>query len=432
MDKGSKLQSFMQEKLLPVGTKIGGERHLLAIRDGLVTTMPLIIVGSVFVILSSFPWPAFNDLVAGVFGSQWQANMNEVVNATFNVMALLDAFTIAYSLAESYKVNGISAGIMSLATFILMTPIVKDGLTMSYLGSKGLFVAIVVGLISGEIFRFFVQKDIVIKLPQNVPPAVSRSFVALIPSAVTLTSFWILNLLIGHFGDTNLCDLIYSVIGKPLSIMGDGFIGGLIAVLVTSIFWTVGIHGWDLVLSIMEPTWLQFVDENRAAFQAGKAIPHIINYTFMNTFVWVGGSGVLLGLALLLFFNSKSQYYKQMGRLGLPPTIFAVNEPIMFGLPVVMNPMILIPYLIAPIVSFTICYSAMAAGIVPRAVVLVPWSMPPFIGGYLATGGHISGAILQLVVLICSTLIYYPFFRAMDAKELKQEQETEAVGTSEE
>ncbi|WP_179396077.1 PTS cellobiose transporter subunit IIC [Lacticaseibacillus absianus] len=424
---GSKVQSFMQEKLLPIGTKIGGERHLVAIRDGLVTTMPLIIVGSVFVILSSFPWPAFNQFIAGMFGDQWQANMNFVVDATFSVMALLDAFTIAYSLANSYKVSGVSAGLLSLSTFILVTPMSKTGLDLAYLGSKGLFVAILVALVSAEVFRFFVQKNIVIKLPDNVPPAVSRSFVALIPSGVTLTLFWVVRLLISTIGHTNIHDMIYTFVGQPLSAIGDGYAGGVFAILVTSVFWMVGIHGWDLVLSVMQPTWLQFVDENRVAFQAGKTIPHILNYTFMNVFVWVGGSGVLLGLALLLFFKSKSQYMRQMGHLGLPPTVFAVNEPLMFGLPVVMNPLILVPYVISPLVCFTLSYVSMAIGLVAPAVVLVPWSMPPIIGGYLATGGHISGAILQVVIIAVSTIIYYPFFKMIDNKALREEQGDETV-----
>ncbi|MDU7149575.1 MAG: PTS cellobiose transporter subunit IIC [Clostridium sp.] len=417
------VKKFMDEKLLPWGVKIGGEKHLVAIRDGLVTTMPLIIVGSIFVILSSIPWDGFNQFIATIFGSEWQSKLDFVVGATFNIMALLDAFTIAYSLANSYKVSGVSAGILSVATFLLVTPTQDGGIQIGYLGSKGLFVAIIVGLISAEIFRIFVQRNIVIKLPENVPPAVSRSFVALIPSTVCLTLFWIIRLLVETYGNTNIHDLIYTIVGKPISVIGGGFIGGLLAILFTTVFWSVGIHGWDLVLSVMQPTWLQFVDENRIAFQSGEAIPHIINYTFMNTFVWIGGSGVLLGLAILLFFKSKSKYMKEMGKIGLPPTVFAVNEPLMFGLPVVMNPIILIPYVIAPIVCYIISYVTMSLGIVAKAVVLVPWSMPPIIGGYLATGGHVSGVVLQIVNIIISIIIYYPFFKIIDRKSYIEENE---------
>lgn len=428
MAEESKFQTFLDEKLLPLGMKIGGQRHLTAIRDGLVTVMPLIIVGSVFVILSSLPSDELNAAIGTVFGADWQAKLNDVVIATFNIMALLDSFTIAYSLANSYKVSGVSAGVLSTATFLLVTPLTEDGgFSTTYLGSRGLFVAIVVGLLSAEIFRFFVQKNIVIKLPENVPPAVSRSFVALIPSAVCLTTFWIIRLLVEGLLNTNVQDLVYVLLGTPLSAIGDSFIGGLIAILITSLFWTVGIHGWDLVLSVLQPTWLQFVDENAAAHIAGEVAPHILNYTFFKTFVWIGGSGVLLGLAILLFFKSRSTTLKTMGRLGLPPTVFAVNEPIMFGLPVVMNPIILIPYVITPIACYIIAYSSMALGLVNCAVTLVPWSMPPIIGGFLATGGDWRAIVLQIIVIVVSVCIYYPFFKMLDNRTLAEEEGLEAA-----
>jgi PTS system cellobiose-specific IIC component len=415
------LKKFMEEKMLPWGMKIGGEKHLVAIRDGLVTTMPLIIIGSIFVILSNVPWEGFNLFVTSIFGGEWRSKLDFVVQVTFGVMALFNSFAIAYSLATTYRVSGLSAGVLAASVFLLVTPIEDGGIQMSYLGSRGLIVAIITSLITAEIFRLFVQKNIVIRMPENVPPAVSRSFIALIPSFFCLSLFWVIRLLVESFGNTNVHDLLYSLVGQPLSIIGGGFIGGLFAIMFTSLFWSVGIHGWDLVLSVLQPTWIQMIDENRIAFQNGETIPHIINYTCMNTFVWIGGSGVILGLAILLLVRSKSKYLKELGKLGFPSTVFNVNEPIMFGLPVVMNPLILFPYILTPVVCYIISYKTVAMGIVRPAVVLVPWSMPPIIGGYLATGGHISGAILQLVNLTVSIAIYYPFFKMLDNRTLASE-----------
>ncbi len=417
------LMVFLEEKVQPIGVKIGGQRHLLAVRDGLVLSMPLIIVGSLFLVLSSLPIPGYQELIGSIFGEEWTSTMGFVVNSTFGVMALIFSFGIANSLVKSYSIDGNTAGIISLCSLLLVTPLTKDnGIDMTYMGSKGLFVSLLIGLIVGEIYRRMVQAEIVIKLPDSVPPAVSKSFVALIPAAVCLTFFWVLRLVIASVGLGNLHEVIGKVVGVPLSYVGGGFIGGLVAVLVTGIFWSVGILGWDLVQSVLNPLWLQMLDENRLAFQAGNEIPHILNTTFFNVFVWMGGSGSIIGLAILLMFFSKSKQNKELGKLGFPPNVFNISEPIMFGFPVVMNPLILIPFTITPIVIYIISYSAMATGIVAKtAGILVPWTMPPIIGGYLATGGHISGAILQLVCLIVSILIYYPFFRMIDNQYYQDE-----------
>lgn len=414
---------FLEEKVQPIGVKLGSQRHLLAVRDGLVLSMPLIIVGSIFLVLSSLPIPGYIELISSIFGEDWTSNMGFVVNATFGMMALISSFGITNSLVKSYNIDGNAAGIISLCSFLLVTPLTKDnGIDMTYMGSKGLFVSLLIGLIVGEIYRKMVQAEIIIKLPDGVPPAVSKSFVALIPSSVCLTLFWIIRLVINQVGLVNLHEVIGKVIGIPLSYVGGGFIGGLIAVLVTGIFWSVGILGWDLVQSVLNPLWLQMLDENRLAFQAGNDIPHILNTTFFNVFVWMGGSGSIIGLAILLMFFSKSQQNKELGKLGFPPNIFNISEPIVFGFPIVMNPLILIPFTLAPLVIYVISYTAMATGLVAKtAGILVPWTMPPIIGGYLATGGHISGAVLQLVCLIVSILIYYPFFRMIDNQYYKDE-----------
>lgn len=179
------LMTFLEEKIQPIGMKVGSQKHLLAVRDGLVLSMPLIIVGSIFLVLSSLPIPGYSELVAKVFGDNWTSNMSFVVNATFGVMALISSFGIASSLVRSYRQDGNTAGMISLCSFLLVTPLTADqGIDMAYMGSKGLFVAIIIGLLVGEIYRKMVESNIIIKLPEGVPPAVSRSFVALIPASV--------------------------------------------------------------------------------------------------------------------------------------------------------------------------------------------------------------------------------------------------------
>lgn len=421
----NKFVQFLEEKIQPIGLKIGSQKHLLAIRDGLVLSMPVIIVGSLFLVLSSLPIPGYAEFISSIFGENWSSNMNVVVNSTFGVMALITSYGIANGLVKGgYGLDGNVAGIISLCCFLVVTPLTPDnGIDMAYMGSKGLFVAIIIGLIVGEIYRRLVEANIVIKLPDGVPPAVSKSFVALIPASICLTIFWIIRLVISFVGMGNLHDFIGKILGAPLALLGGGFVGGLIAVLATGLFWSVGILGWDLVQSVLNPLWLQMLDENRVAFQAGQEIPHVLNTTFLNVFVWMGGSGSLIGLAILLMFFSKSKQNKELGKLGFAPNVFNISEPIMFGFPVVMNPLILIPFILTPMVIYTISYTAMATGLVAKtAGILVPWTMPPILGGYLATGGHISGAVLQAVCLVVSIAIYYPFFRIMDNQYLLDEQ----------
>lgn len=418
-----KIMTFLEEKVQPIGVKIGGQKHLLAVRDGLVLSMPVIIVGSMFLVIGNLPIPGYTEFIAGIFGENWTANMGLVVNATFGVMALISSYGIANALVKQYGLEGNVAGIISLCCFLVVTPLTEDGgINMAYMGSKGLFVAIISALIIGEIFRRLVQANIVIKMPDGVPPAVSRSFVALIPASICLTLFWIIRLVVESVAHTNLHELIGDILGTPLSYVGGGFVGGLFAIIFTGLFWSVGILGWDIVQSVLNPVWLQMLDENRVAFQAGEEIPHILNTTFFNVFVWMGGSGSIIGLAILLFFFAKSKRNKELGKLGFAPNIFNISEPIMFGLPVVMNPLILIPFTLAPIVIYIVAYFSMATGLVAKtAGVLVPWTMPPIIGGYLATGGHISGAILQVICLMISIAIYYPFFKILDNQYLKEE-----------
>ncbi|WP_201288886.1 PTS cellobiose transporter subunit IIC [Erysipelothrix anatis] len=425
---GSKISNFMDNKVLPLGIKIGGQRHLLAIRDGMAASIPLIIVGSIFLIIGNLPIPGYTEFVSGIFGPDWVTKLNYAVDATFSIMALICVFAISNSLANKYAVDGVSAGFISLAAFLVVTPLTGDGgIPLGYLGSKGLFVAIIVSLISTEIFRIMVQKDIVIKMPENVPPAVSKSFVALIPSILTITLFWVLRLVIESAGFGNMHEIIAVILGKPLSYLGGGYVGGLVAILITSLFWTVGIHGWDLVLSVMQPTYMLMLDQNRIAFQAGQEIPNIINYSFFNVFVWMGGSGVLIAVAVLLVLRSRSKQMKELAKIAVPPTIFGVNEPVMFGFPIVMNPIMLIPYVLAPLVVFTVSYAAMYFKIVPMTNgVMVPWTMPPLIGGYLATGS-IMGSILQLVNIIISVAIYYPFFKAADDNAYRGENPEKAI-----
>ncbi|WP_231181861.1 PTS sugar transporter subunit IIC [Clostridium botulinum] len=375
-------------------------------------------------ILGNLPFEGYDQWLA--IHGHLDAWLGKIVNGSFGIMGLVASFSVAYSLAKSYKVDGVSAGVISLSCFLISTPnIVLDkaeGIPMEFMGSKGLFAAMVIGMISAEIFRKFVQKNIVIKMPEAVPPAVSQSFVALIPGIVIIALFGIIYKILGVVDIGSIHDLISVILGKPLGLLGSTLIGTIISIALNSVLWMFGIHGGSIVNSIMQPMWLINTDANRIAWQAGKELPNIITQPFIDNFVYIGGSGATLALVILAFFIAKGKQTKMIGKLALVPGIFNINEPAMFGLPVVMNLVLFIPFILTPMVNSIITYCAMASGLVMKTVgISVAWTMPPVISGYLATGGHVSGALLHVVLIIIDIIIYYPFFKMLDKREVNSE-----------
>nr|WGD94746.1 PTS cellobiose transporter subunit IIC [Bacillus subtilis] len=431
----------MEEKIMPVAGKIAGQRHLSALRDGIILTMPLIIIGSVFLILTSLPIPGYADFMASVFGKEWADKLGYPVNASFDIMAMIAAFGIAYRLAESYGVDALSAGAISIAAFLLATPfespftpdgstqpiMVGGGIPITLLGSKGLFVAMLIALFSTGIYRYIIQKNIVFKMPDGVPPAVSKSFVALIPGFIIVLLVWLARLLIEMTPFQSLHNVVGDLLGTPLSILGGSLGGSLIAEFVQMLLWSCGIHGASIIGGIMAPIWYGAMDANRLAFQAGEALPSIFTTQFFQIWINVGGSGATLALVLTMLVRSRSKQMKQLGRLGIGPALFNINEPIIFGMPIVMNPLLIVPFIIAPLLTITATYIGMSTGLVARpAGIAVLWTMPPLISGYLGDRRKGVGAVMQLVNLLITCAIYYPFFRIWDHQKWREESVVES------
>lgn len=424
--------NFLETKLAPAGERIGNQRHLKALREGIMMAMPLVLIGSIFVLIVSFPIDAWTNWLHN-FG-ELDVLLNQMVNNTFGLIGMVTSFGIAYRLAESYGTDGPSAGVLSLGSFLLMTPsIVSEegvgGIPFNMLGGRGLFTAIVVALISAEIYRFFIQKNITIKMPSSVPDVVSKSFSALIPGAVIIIFFAIILKVLELLGLGSLNDVLSFVIGKPLGLIGGTLPGTFVAVLLNSIFWFCGVNGGQVVGSIMNPVWLQYTDANRIALAAGESLPHIITAPFMDLFVYIGGGGATVGLALCLMFFSKSKEYKTLGKISGIPALFNINTAILFSFPTVLNPIMLIPFILTPLVNAVVTYFTMLIGLVPLTTgVTLPWTTPPIIGGFLATGGSWQGALLQLVLVGISFAIYFPFFKAADRKNISIENELTVKG----
>lgn len=424
-----KLNQLLEEKMLPIAAKLGSNKILISIRDGITLSMPLIIIGSLFMIIASFPVKAWTDWLTavGIDTYLWKG-----VDSSFGLMGLITSFGVANSLARQHKVDGVSAGIISLSSFIVVTPFVSaeagSGITVGYMGSKGLFVAMIIGIISALIFNWFIKRDIQIKLPDTVPPAVSKSFSALIPGAAIITLWLVVFTVLDKMNIGNIHDIMMIVLGGPLGLLGNNIFGTIIAILLNSLFWFVGIHGGNVVNSILQPIWLMNADANRLLFQADSAahLPNIITLPFIDNFVYMGGGGATIGLVIVIAIIARrkkaSKMTKAMAPLTLTPGIFNINEPTMFGLPIVMNVSLIIPFILAPVANAVISYLAMASGLVARTTgITVSWTMPPILSGFLTTGNHISGAVLQIVCILVDVAIYWFFYQAVEKQNLALE-----------
>lgn len=377
---------FLENTLAPLGEKIGKQRHLKALREGIMMAMPLVLIGSFFVLIKDFPIEKWTNWLKGTLGLY--DLFDTMANNSFGLMALITAFGIAYRLAESYDTDGPSAGVLSLGTFLLMTPSMANadgalGIPYSALGGRGIFSAILVAMISAEIYRWFIQKDITIKMPKGVPDVVSKSFSALIPGTVILFVFAFILKLLEFAGLGSLNDILALIIGKPLGLIASTLPGTFVAVLLNSIFWFCGVNGGQVVGSVMNPLWIQYADENRIALAAGEVLPNIVTAPFMDLFVYIGGGGATIGLALCLMFFSRSKEFKTLGKVSGIPALFNINTAILFTFPTVLNPIMLIPFVLTPVINAILTYLSMLTELVPFTTgVTLPWTTPPIIGGF--------------------------------------------------
>ncbi len=421
------------QKFIEIAGHIGSQRHLVAIRDGFVAIMPLVIVGSLATLVNSFPpFGKFNfvEWMNGLFGDgNWQQVGGSIWNGTFAVLGLLIAFSIAYNLAKSYNVDGLSAGLISGAAYIMLVPITGDGgLSMAWLGTQGLFVAIVIALVLTELFRILVNSKMTIKMPEGVPDGVARSFTALIPATFILILVGLFQALMSVFADISIFEFIFNVIQKPLQGLGNTLPAAMVVAFLNHILWFFGLHGTNIIGSVIEPIYLPLIENNLELFQNGMSafdVPNVVTKPFLDSFVFMGGSGTTIALLIAIFIvvrNERKHPYREVAKLSAPAGLFNINEPVIFGLPIVLNPIMLIPFILVPVTLTVISYVALATGIVPRTVAILPWTTPPILSGYLVTGGSWRGIALQVVNLTVAVLLYIPFVMA-GVRALKQRME---------
>ncbi|MGG7178174.1 PTS sugar transporter subunit IIC [Clostridium paraputrificum] len=415
-----KFTKFLDEKLSTPMAKLAEQRHLRAVRDGIIATLPLIIVGSFFLIIAFPPLPESWGITAYL-----KANASTILlpyRMTMYIMTMYATWGIGYSLAKSYKLDGVTGGVLASMAFMLtLVPQVIEGfgfmMPMANMGGGGMFVGIIVSIIAVEVLRFTTVKNIRIRMPEQVPPSVARSFEALTPTAIVIFLIGSITYFLGFDWHSAVSKAV-----APLVSATDTLPSVLILVLLVTFFWSFGIHGVSIVGSLARPLWLQILDANTAAQAAGEALPGIAAEPFFQWFIWIGGSGCTIGLVILLATITKSSYGRTLGKATLVPGIFNINEPVIFGAPIVLNPTLIIPFIIAPMVTATVAWFATTMGLVNAVVVTAPWTLPGPIGAFLATGGDWRASVLNIVCIIIAIVIYYPFVKMYDNKLLQEEQ----------
>lgn len=417
---------WMEEKFVPVAGKIGSQRHLAAIRDGFVGIMPIVLAGTFVVLLNNTigVWiPAIGAVLGPINGNVWWG--------TLAILALLVTFSLGYNLAKSYGEDGLVAGLISVAAFITVLPQAHGDagwgyIHWGYLNAGGIFTGMIVSIVATEIFVKLTKRGLIIKMPDTVPPAVGKSFAGIIPGFVVLMLFGTLALILSKTEAGNLFDLVFNLIQKPLMAITQGMAAVIIMPILMNLLWFFGVHGANIFEPIMQSVYLPALTENYAAIEAGLKAPHLITKAFFDSFVHIGGSGATLALIIAIFIVvKKRKEYKEVAKLSLPMGIFQINESVIYGLPIVLNPILFIPFLLVPGILSTIAYLATAAGIVPATYVQIPWITPVGFGAYAATGakgiGSIMAALLSILNLVIATLIYLPFVKMADKQAIERE-----------
>ncbi len=405
----NKASGFLNNRLVPLLAMLSDNTYLSAIRAGMVSVVPLTIIGGMFMVLSFLPIKGWEQRV-----EKYLPLLQIPVTATFGLLGVFVALAIGYDLGKRLKQEAIISASMSALLFLLIQLQLKDQtLTMEGLGSKGLFSAILVSIITVRVQKFFNDKRLVIRLPSSVPSVVYESFLSLTPMFFLVLLFWFIRFGLGLDINEGL-----KVAFAPLVSALNTLPGILTYAFLVTLLWSMGINGDNTLDAIVAPIFLQFLAENVDATTKGLPLPYVTANGFFTTFVNVGGTGATLALALVLL-NSKEPGFRRVSRISLPTQIFQINEPIFFGLPIVMNPVFMVPYILNALILTASSYLLMEWNVIHRPFVNVPWTTPPIIGHYFMSGGDWKAAVWGVISILIAMAVYYPFAKFAERQRLR-------------
>ncbi|WP_297519684.1 PTS transporter subunit EIIC [uncultured Clostridium sp.] len=472
----NKLSGWLEKTLMPIAAVIGGQRHLGALRDGFIATLGVNMVGAMAVLFNNIIFtsgslagkklnesagyaesvqPIFDKYVIPVMGRVWWA--------TLAIIAIFLVVSISYSLAKSYEVDGIAAAITGIASYFAILAeagprvgglTISEAGTVAFLdangavvevaaealngatqatigtwgqipvgnfGSTAMFASIIVAMVGTQLFVAITKAGWTFKMPEQVPPAVSKAFSAIIPSTITILLFSIIGVVFTNFVEIPFLDIVNKFIQEPLVKLGQSPITYIGLVMFSQLLWFFGLHGSNIIDPAMNSMYRPPLLENMEAFQngLGQEAMQTLTRNFVDVYAQPGGSGATLALLVAIFFFAKRQEQRELFKLAIAPGLFQINEPVIFGMPLVLNPIMFIPFIFTPAICLTIAY--VFTEIIPFAnkiCVETPWTTPPILSAFLATGGDIKAALLAAALFALSVLIYTPFIIASNREEV--------------
>lgn len=439
----NKFMDFMSQKLMPLATKISNLKYLKVLRNAFISTMPIVMCGSIALLINAFlvDFPQQFGFTGITETFQWLVDINNLIfNGSLAIVSIVFVFALGYNIAKSNDVDKLSGALVALSSFVISigNSLVKefdiaglstevadalnnvDGVSFvdgklsvlvsglipgESINSKGYFTAMLLGFLSVIIYCKLMKKDITIKLPDTVPPAIAVPFTSIIPALTSIYLVSILTYLFQKFTGQLIIDWIYDVLQAPLLGISQNMFAVIFVAFLTQLFWFFGIHGGNVMAPIMEGVFGVALLSNLEAFQNGTEIPYLWTSASYSAYVWYA----TLGLLIAIFIKSRNNHFREVAKLGIMPCIFNIGEPVMYGLPTVLNPLLFIPFILCPVVLSAVAYLATYFGLVAPVTQNVAWVMPPILYGFFSTAYDWRSIILSVVNLLLAVIIYYPF-----------------------
>lgn len=413
------------ENILQAADRLFQNRYIISIKKAFIITLPIIILGSIASLINNMPIDIVQKGLSTPAGQVIRAVNGAIWLGSTAIMAILIAWTLGYYLGNTYKLNGTLSALTSVSAYLAICVRTSDGgISLSQLGSSGLFGAILIAIMATELYHVF--SNLKINISEDTAEEVRQMFAALFPVMLSVFCIAFTNGIILTTSGKGVDEWIYTALSLLFSAAdGGGLSGTLLLVFGIHIFWFFGIHGGNVMDSIMVSAFGENLIHNTIQYSlnhdAFDKQLDIISKGFLDTFVFMGGAGTSLCIIIAVLIIARSRYMRSIAKMGGVFALFNMNEIVLFGFPIILNPILLIPFLLTPLTITLVSWSAMSLGLVARVVTEVHWAMPPLISGYLATGGHLSGSVLQVINIAAGILIYLPFIRLMDRRAVQKE-----------
>ena len=411
-----KISDSLQKHLMPFANKISSNNVLQSIKDAFLISLPFTMLGSIFLALVNLPF--LEKLIGKEAVTALQAFQSPLQNVCFNLITIIIVFGIGYSLGKRLNLKPAFTAVTAFISFMVVIPITAIEGTNYYVinnfGQASIFTGLIVSVLSTYLYKFAIDKKLVIKMPDSVPEMVTDSFNSLIPACIATIVFFLVNVLMSKTSFGTLNAFVYAFVQKPITLLAGNLVSFIFAGLLCNLFWFFGLHGNNLVYnSVLSPIFKSLSLENLAAFNAGQAIPNMLSEEFAFYFGGFNGSFIAYPvlICIFLFFKNRKDL-KELGKVALIPGIFAIYEPLVFGLPLMLNPIYLIPMLLTPLIDTLIAVAFMATGLCGYCTgVSVPWTCPLILSGIITTNS-LMGGVVQIVQIVVTTALWYIFMKA--------------------